>query len=311
MSYTLWADVSEHQPPVDDSYPHPVLAFRSNDGSYRDTVCAQNLAWAKAACDSGRLAFFITYLVYYPNWQDGVAALRAQVGTPHPRMVVMIDVESWGGTITGDQSAGITAQRDAIAAWLGDPARVIAYGNKGDLAGLYPHRPADLRLVVASYGSPPDATFPGFIAQQYTDAEQTAPFGPCDMNLAPGLDPAALAAALGVGAPPPAQPPTEDDDMQMIQSSGRGIALVGPGFFRQLISDEEVIQAGPLCPRPVLVGNDRQFDVWRSLASGAAPAPVSVDVPSLAAALAPHLAQGETIQAAVTTALKTITLKGA
>jgi hypothetical protein len=199
---TRWADVSEHQPPVDDSYPHPVLAFRSNDGTYHDKVCGQNLAWAKAAADSGRLACFLVYLVYYPNWQDGVAALQAQVGTPHPGMVVMIDVESWGGTITGDQSAGINSQRDAIAAWLGDSRRVIAYGNKGDLRSLYPNRPADLELVVASYGSPPDVGFPGFVAQQYTDQEQCSPFGPCDMNVAPGLSPTDLAARLGVGAAP-------------------------------------------------------------------------------------------------------------
>jgi hypothetical protein len=199
---TPWADISEHQMPVDGTYPHPVLAFRSNDGTYLDKAFARNHAWAKAAADSGRLELFIAYLVYYPNWADGVRALQQQVGTPHPRMAVMIDVESWPvngvPTVSGDQSAGITAQRDAIAAWLGDPRRVIAYGNQGDLRALYPTRPADLQVVVAGYGQPVTG-YPGQLAQQYTDAGPCAPFGVCDMNIARGMAPADVAAALGIG----------------------------------------------------------------------------------------------------------------
>jgi hypothetical protein len=196
---TYWADVSDHQGAVDDSYPHPVLAFRSNDGTYRDKVFAQNLAWAKAAADSGRISCFIVYFVYYPNWADGIAALEAQTGTPHPKMAVMIDVESWGGKVSGDQSDAITATRNGVGAWLGSNARVIAYGNQGDLNGLYPNRPADLKLVVAGYGQVVNG-FPGEFAQQYTDAEQTAPFGRVDMNVARGMTPADVAAALGVAA---------------------------------------------------------------------------------------------------------------
>ncbi|MEU4778038.1 M23 family metallopeptidase [Micromonospora sp. NPDC023633] len=55
------------------------------------------------------------------------------------------------------------------------------------------------------------------------------------------------------------------DDMKLIQSPGRGIALVGPGYFRQLRNDEEVHAAVALAGNP-LVGNDRQFDLWRSIA---------------------------------------------
>ena len=62
-------------------------------------------------------------------------------------------------------------------------------------------------------------------------------------------------------------PPLElwKDDMKLIQSTNRGIALVGPGYFRLLRNDEEVFAAVALVGNP-LIGNDRQFDLWRSIA---------------------------------------------
>ncbi|MEH1017655.1 M23 family metallopeptidase [Micromonospora sp. CPCC 206060] len=66
---------------------------------------------------------------------------------------------------------------------------------------------------------------------------------------------------------PSPPPPLElwKDDMKLIQSTNRGIALVGPGYFRQLRTDEEVHAAVALVGNP-LIGNDRQFDLWRSIA---------------------------------------------
>ena len=200
---TLFADVSEWQRPVDDSYPYRVLTIRSNDGTYRDKDWAANYAWCRAAADSGKLAFFIVYFVWRPNWEQAVATLKSQVSEPHPRMAVMIDVESWNGQIVGDQSAGINAAFEDIATWLGDRRRVIGYGNTGDLNVLWPNKPAGVRLVVAGYGKLP--TYPGMIAHQYTDGqgyggglpEGAPPFGNCDMNAANGLTATAFAAALG------------------------------------------------------------------------------------------------------------------
>ncbi|MEV4689519.1 N-acetylmuramoyl-L-alanine amidase [Micromonospora echinospora] len=62
-------------------------------------------------------------------------------------------------------------------------------------------------------------------------------------------------------------PPLElwKDDMKLIQSTNRGIALVGPGYFRLLRNNEEVYAAVALVGNP-LIGNDRQFDLWRSIA---------------------------------------------
>ncbi len=201
---TTYADVSEWQTPVDDSYPYRVLSIRSNDGTYRDRKWAQNYRWCVNACDSGRLVFFIVYFVWRQNWQAAVDTLKSQVGTPHPRMVVMMDIESWQGQITGDQSDGINSAYWAVADWLGDPGRVIAYANTGDLRSLWPRRPQYVRLVGAGY--PVNPNLPGQVAHQYTNGEIQAggkplgapPFGPCDMNIAYGLDPWQFAAACGV-----------------------------------------------------------------------------------------------------------------
>ncbi len=216
MTDTFWADVSYYQAPVNDSYPHPVLAFRSNDGTYRDTACAHNLDWSKGAADSGKLACFIVYLVYRQNWQDTLNTCISMIGAPHPKMAVMIDVESWGGQIGGDQSDGINRLYWGLADWLGNKAKVIAYGGTSDLDTLWPTKPDGVRLVIANYGRNPD--YPGRFAHQYTDGqgyggglpEGAPPFGNCDMNCADNMSPADVAAVLGIGTTPasPATPTT-------------------------------------------------------------------------------------------------------
>ncbi|WP_409430532.1 hypothetical protein ACJEIK_26210 [Mycobacterium sp. SMC-16] len=218
---TLFADVSEWQRPVDDSYPYRVLTIRSNDGTYRDKNWATNYAWCKAAADSGKLAFFIVYFVWRTNWEDAIATLKSQIGQPHPRMAIMLDVESWNGQIRGDQSAGINGAFGQLVDWLGDPRRVIGYGNTGDLDALWPHKPDGIRLVVAGYGKLP--TYPGMIAHQYTDGqgyggglpEGAPPFGNCDMNAANGLTATAFAQALGIDVPAQPQPTDPETDVTL------------------------------------------------------------------------------------------------
>jgi hypothetical protein len=65
----------------------------------------------------------------------------------------------------------------------------------------------------------------------------------------------------------PAAPLTLGDTMIRIQSDNRGIALIGPGYFRGLHSTEEVIASDVLIEKH-LTGNDRQFDLWASMALG-------------------------------------------
>lgn len=196
----LWSDVSSYQVPVDDSYPWSVLAIRSNDGDYRDPHFAANYAWGLRALRDGRLRILIVYFVWRPNVVTTVNTHLAMLGATHPGVVSMIDVESWGGQIGGDQSAGINQAYALLAAHWGDPRRVLGYGNRSDLDTLWPHRPPGARLVVASYGPP--VSYPGMVAQQFTDGANgpvtsVAPFGRADVNRSEmSLD--QLAAALGV-----------------------------------------------------------------------------------------------------------------
>ncbi|PND57569.1 hypothetical protein CRM90_11260 [Mycobacterium sp. ENV421] len=204
MADTLYADVSEWQVGVNDTYPYPVLCIRSNDGTYRDCHWVNNYGWCLSNVDSGRLTFFIVYFVWRPNWRETVETFKSQVREPHPKMAVMIDVESWGGQISGDQSAGINAAYREVGAFVGSTAKVIGYGNVGDLNRLWPTKPDGIRLVVASYGSNPP--YPGKIAHQYTDGqgyggglpEGAPPFGRCDMNSADGLAAPQFAQACGI-----------------------------------------------------------------------------------------------------------------
>lgn len=206
MPDTLWSDVSEWQVPVDDSYPYQVLAIRSNDGTYRDNHFSENYQWACRALDSGRLAILIIYLVYRPNWQDDLATLKSVVGTPHPGTVFMLDVESWGAQIGGDNSDAINRLYWGVCDWLGTSEqsgtrRVLGYGNANDINTLWPTRPAGLGLVIAAYGANPD--YPGKIAHQFTDGVYggpiwVPPFGDADVNSADGLDITALQAAFGL-----------------------------------------------------------------------------------------------------------------
>lgn len=82
-------------------------------------------------------------------------------------------------------------------------------------------------------------------------------------------------ASVAGGGGSPLQPSayTQEDSMIRIQATNRGIALIGPGYFRPLGSDEEVVNSGPLITPPGgtpwhYTGNDRQFDLWVSMAFG-------------------------------------------
>ncbi len=216
----MFADVFEFQVPVDDSYPYRVLSIRVCDGTYRDHNFARNYAWMRTALDDGRLTFGIVYTYVRPaTWQsnaDTVKAMFAANGGLHPRVALMLDVES-GGNPGGDQSDPINRLYWNLAEWCGSPARIIGYGNVGDLNRLWPTKPAGIRLIVASYGANPP--YPGKVAHQYTDGqgyggglpEGCPPFGRCDMNSADGLTPQQFASACGI-APDRGRPAPPADD---------------------------------------------------------------------------------------------------
>lgn len=194
MTNTLWSDISEFQRTVDDSYPYACLCIRSNDGDHLDGNFAANHAWCKRRRGNGHLFAFLVYYLYRPGI-DGARILMNRVGKPDPRMVAMIDVESVGGQVAGNQSAAVNAQHDELAKWLGDRRRVVGYGNTSDLDDLWPSKPAGLRIITAAYGSNP--AYPGKYAHQFTDAADTAPFGPSDLTSADGMSAAALLRMYG------------------------------------------------------------------------------------------------------------------
>jgi hypothetical protein len=82
----------------------------------------------------------------------------------------------------------------------------VSYANGGDYWSMWPNPPATLRWVGAGYPNNPN--LPNQFAHQYTNGVIQAgglpmgapPFGNCDMNIAYGLAPADLAAALGLTA---------------------------------------------------------------------------------------------------------------
>lgn len=184
-------DVSEWQTAVNNAYPHRWLIFRVLYGATVDQRCEANLAWAKKAKASGRLDGYTVYVVWLPGENKHILAELDSLHVPTD-CHVMIDVESWKGSIRGDHSAEITSLANSLAARQGSKDRVWAYANRGDLNNIYPHRPAWLGLVIAAYGSDkPSNPGPGPLAGwQYTDGTYASgnrptssdPFGHCDHN---------------------------------------------------------------------------------------------------------------------------------
>lgn len=309
MTDTLWSDISEWNSVVDDQYPYQVLAVRSNDGTYRDHHFVQNYQWAKRALDSGKLRVLIIYLVYRQDWSNDLATLKSEVGMPHPNTVIMVDVESWGGQITGDQSASINLLYRGIVSWIGDPRRCIGYGNIYDLNSLWPTRPAGLRLIVAAYGSNP--SYPGKLGHQFTDGQTTdhlfvPPFGYADVDSADGYDIDSFCAALGLSSQP-----TQGDTMAGIENipigPGSGVLPLGcpVGSGSQLMdtawvslfskgplggaakfwfqSDDAGISSVPVgdaAPEQIQFSNGHSSRLWAQVPDGTTMIRVEYDLPS-------------------------------
>lgn len=182
-------DISKYQNPLDGTYPRPAIIFRVNDGTLIDTNAHKNLA----TCVASKMDWFAGYCVYRPGI-DAAGTLIKQVGKRPVRMLAMLDVETWGGEITGDHHAEINAQIAKLAKWAG-AKRTILYGNLYDLAALDPIAPKNVHYIIAGY-SASLPSHPRMIGWQYTDGEtkwavplhyprSTKPFGACDHNVFP------------------------------------------------------------------------------------------------------------------------------
>lgn len=265
-------DVSEFQVTLDHSYPRDFVILRASFGAgYQDKRFLANAAAAAELYRQGRIAGVILYHVYLPG------LVKAQfdffwslVGPTVPDWLagVMIDVETWRGQsyeIRGDHSAEINDLAGRHAHRLGSFDAVLAYGNAGDLAQVYPHRDKRVRVVQASYASRIKLTVPGAIGQQYTDGSSrwpspkglptvTKPFGRCDHNVFPAFaNGKALRAALrpvpGKHATPPpapkppakpvAKPPAPRPHYPHANVAAHDHALVAPaGAWALILGDD-------------------------------------------------------------------------
>lgn len=210
---TLFADVSEWQAPLDDSYPYGGIAIRVSDGDYIDKKFAANYALVRQWLDSGRLKFALLYTYARPlTWESNAAAVRSTIdenGGLHPRASIELDVERGDGNPSTDQSEALNALHANLSDYAGSPARVVSYANAPDENSMWPNRPRGLRTRGAGY--PDDPFLPGEYAHQYTDGsgfgaqvglpDSCPPFGNCDMNIAKGLSAEDVADLIGIGKP--------------------------------------------------------------------------------------------------------------
>jgi hypothetical protein len=224
---TIAPDVSYFQPPVNDSFPHRWLIFRGCDGAFVDPNVKVNLAWCQKAKAAGRIDGFTVYVVYRPGLNVVILAILDRLGIPAD-CVVMIDAETWGGQIRGDQSAGLNQLAGALATRQGSRNRVWGYANRGDFASMWPTRPTWLGCVLASYGGS-KPSMPRMVGWQYTNGQyfvtgkpsSSAPFGPCDHNelyLTSTAPDAASVTPLDTTHPKQ----VEDDEMILILNGGNG-----------------------------------------------------------------------------------------
>lgn len=208
-------------------YPYWDWCARSNDGTFDDPVYRAMLAIGKHGLDvfgtvespnAQGLAMFGTYVVYRPNWQDAVHHLETNNGTPHPRQWFMVDLESWGGAIRGNQSGPFHDMCYAVAEWIAGALkistsqaikRVHGYANAGDRAALAPTWPSGVSYVLANYSG---ISGPAHLIHQFSSSYSVAPFGNVDINSADGYTVEQLATARGIALPhyvPPPPPPVK------------------------------------------------------------------------------------------------------
>jgi hypothetical protein len=105
-------------------------------------------------------------------------------------------------------------------------------------------------------------------------------------NVLPSISLAAARELAAFDNSTPAAPTPEEVPPVLIriQAEGRGIALIGPGYYRILLSAEEV-EASEVLITKHLTGNARQFDLWRSLALAGVPSAPTLDVAAIASAV--------------------------
>ncbi|WP_433346494.1 hypothetical protein [Micromonospora sp. CA-111912] len=211
----------------------------------------------------------------------GVALSQTASGEPAQAACSSIPPNADDAVLTAvyQVATGLSANERVLlagfeAGWVESRMNNLPCGDSDSL-GVFQQRPSQgwgtpAQIMNVSYAAnsffaraiPLAAANPGWSAGRVAQGVQRSAF-PDRYDAAQATAQALIARARGQTTPPPLD--LWKDDMRLIQSPGRGIALVGAGYFRQLRNDEEVHAAVALVGNP-LVGNDRQFDLWRSIA---------------------------------------------
>ncbi len=201
-------DVSQYQTPLDHTFTRDFVIFRVTFGAHKvDPKFLANANAAKRLYDEGRIDGVLLYTVYTADPVDHqFDAVWRAIGPTIPDWLtgIMIDVESWHGepyALHGDHSKSINRLYGKHAQRMGSSSAVIAYGNRSDLAELYPGRDHRCKVIVAAYTS--ELIYKqvrGAIGQQYSDGSHrwsvpkvhgrelprhSEPFGHCDHNVFP------------------------------------------------------------------------------------------------------------------------------
>lgn len=219
-----YVDVSQWQVPVNAAYPNPFFMFRANNGNDVDRNAKDNLGWSVSLVNDPDhvMRGFGVYTFWRPG-EDNFGTLQKVIGTPHPRMIVMIDVESaegsTKGTVSGDQSAGVNAFVKKVQDWIGAPKVHLGYINQNINGRLWLTKPNDIRYVIPDYSAPkgkPRVTVDNWRIHQYTQTGRCAPWGdaPIDLNYYAGTA-SEFMVEFGIEdvvVRPPAEPSTPPGD---------------------------------------------------------------------------------------------------
>ena len=205
---TKWGDYSQYNGAhVDDSYPYSVICFRASvadataDDSGSPTGKAgmdhkwlENMRRARNMVAAGKLKKVIAYHFWVPgrdNWSTFRKAID-DAGGVFPELAIMLDLEDGGAkwNVRGDQSVGVLDFLAKAKDYLVNPDGVSLYVNFTANPDLMPvdRIPPGLKVIVPRYRGPDDPPqVPAGVVvfgHQYSDAENTAPFGPSDINQA-------------------------------------------------------------------------------------------------------------------------------
>src|SRR6478752_4571905 len=192
---TIYPDVSEFQPLIDDTYDCDFFMFRvSNEFGRIDNHALENLKRSLKMRSSGKLKNFGGY-VNPGHVSNSIHLINLDsIGFPHDA-VIMEDLESWpqkDGTVLnkGDKSPVVSDLATRIKTRQNNRADLAwLYANRGDLESLNPNRIDWLGLIGAGYQSI-QPTMTGMIGWQYTNGVEnytkwrssTPPFSRCDHN---------------------------------------------------------------------------------------------------------------------------------